>query len=96
MTDTFSFNITLVAVTNTNITIRFLVLDNTFFTRAKVHYLVLWNDRTDGMNGEFSVRPPPDVPDPSTTFYPYLQTYHNIEVLYGCTLPSTKVTSLPD
>ena len=46
MTDTFSFNISLISVSNTSISIRFLVLDNTFFTRAKVHYLVVWRPGT--------------------------------------------------
>ena len=58
MTDTFSFNITLVAVSNTDITVRFLVLENTFFTRAKVHYLVVWNNKAIGKNGYFSGTPP--------------------------------------
>ena len=79
MTDTFSFNITLVAVSNTDITVRFLVLENTFFTRAKVHYLVVWNNTAIGKNGFFSPYPPPSPPTSSP------QAYNYIEVLYGCT-----------
>lgn len=50
MTDTFSFNITMVSLTISNITVRFLVLDNTFFTRAKVQYIVVWRNPAAAMN----------------------------------------------
>jgi hypothetical protein len=42
MTDTFSFNISMVNCTYTGAKIRFQVLDNTFFTKVKVHYIVIW------------------------------------------------------
>jgi hypothetical protein len=42
MTDTFSFNISLINVLRSSATLKFLVLDNTFFTKAKVHYIVIW------------------------------------------------------
>lgn len=47
MTDTFSFNITMVSMTTTGATVRYNVLDNTFFTMAKVHYLVIWRNAND-------------------------------------------------
>jgi hypothetical protein len=47
MTDTFSFNISMTNYTFTGATIRFLVLDNTFFTSAKVHYIVIWSKSPD-------------------------------------------------
>jgi hypothetical protein len=48
MTDTFSFNITMLpTISSTGATIRFTVLDNTFFTMAKVHYLVIWRSSGD-------------------------------------------------
>ena len=46
MTDTFSFNVSLVTVSDTAITVKFEVLDNTFFTKAKVHYMVVWRPGT--------------------------------------------------
>lgn len=80
MTDTFSFNITLVELTTYNITVRFLVLDNTYFTKAKVHYIVIWRNSTFSYNFPFSPLPgvSPTTPIPSTS------NYVNIEVLYGC------------
>ena len=48
ITNTFSFNITLVDIQLTYITVRFTVLDNTFFTQAKVHYLLIWRDPVYG------------------------------------------------
>lgn len=47
MTDTFSFNISMLNLTFNGAIIRFLVLDNTFFTKAKVHYLVIWRSSAD-------------------------------------------------
>jgi hypothetical protein len=47
MTDTFSFNITMVSMGTTGATVRYTVLDNTFFTMAKVHYLVIWRNADD-------------------------------------------------
>ena len=57
MTDTFSFNITLVSVSTTNVTVRFVVLDNTFFTKAKVHYMVVWRNVTT-TNQPLGLTPP--------------------------------------
>ena len=65
MTDAFSFNISMVSLTTTGITVRFLLLDNTFFTRAKVHYLVVWRSGTypnQFLGGSPAV-------DPSTSTY---------------------------
>jgi hypothetical protein len=42
MTDTFSYNITVTNYDLTGLNIRFRVLGNTFFSSAKVHYIVLW------------------------------------------------------
>lgn len=42
MTDTFSYNVSVVTHSNTGITVRFNVLDNTFFSKAKAHYIVVW------------------------------------------------------
>lgn len=42
MTDTFSFNVTMVTYSYTGAVVRFTVLDNTFFTKAKIHYMVIW------------------------------------------------------
>jgi hypothetical protein len=53
MTDTFSINITMVTCTFTGATVRFTVLDNTFFTSAKVHYLVIWTAATDNSNSGY-------------------------------------------
>ena len=73
MTDTFSFNISMVSLSNTSITIRFLVLQNTFFTRAKVHYIVVW--RAGTFPNDFLTQPnPPTIPN----------TYNDIDVVFGC------------
>jgi hypothetical protein len=72
MTNTFSFNITVVNVTISNITVRFLVLDNTFFTKAKAHFIVIW--REGNSSNEKFTGAPPTVP----------VTYNNIDVAYGC------------
>lgn len=53
MTDTFSFNVTMVSCNYTAATIRFNVLENTFFTQAKVHYMVLWLASTDNANNGY-------------------------------------------
>ena len=42
MTDTFSFNVTMVTYSYTGAVVRFTVLDNTFFTKAKIHYMMIW------------------------------------------------------
>lgn len=43
MTDTFSFNATMVALSYSGATVSFVVLDNTFFSKAKLHYIVIWS-----------------------------------------------------
>lgn len=58
MTDTFSFNITLVSLSITNITVRFEVLNNTFFTKAKSQYIVVWRNDTASKNLAFSTSTP--------------------------------------
>ncbi len=47
MTDTFSFNITLENITFSGADVRFQVLDNTFMTKAKIHYIVIWSKGPD-------------------------------------------------
>lgn len=76
MTDTFSFNISMVALSNTSITVRFLVLDNTFFSKAKSHYLVVW--RPGGFPNSAIPSSPPI--DPSTA------AYNDVDVVFGCYL----------
>jgi hypothetical protein len=72
MTDTFSFNISMVDYSNTSVTVRFLVLDNTFFTRAKVHYIIVW---WPGTYPNDYLSSPPVLPP---------NTYNCIDVLFGC------------
>lgn len=83
MTDTFSFNISLIDVTNSSISVRFVVLDNTFFTKAKVHYIVVWRPNAFP-NNALAVSPPVD---PSSAG----GAYNNFDVGFGCTFFFTKV-----
>jgi hypothetical protein len=76
MTDVFSFNISLVDLTNSSITVRFLVLGNTFFTKAKTHYLVVWRP------GGFPNNALPGSPPINAS----IAAYNNIDVVFGCYL----------
>lgn len=73
MTDTFSFNISMVSYSNISVTVRFVVLDNTFFTRAKVHYIIVWFPSAFP-NNNLPLAPPVSP-----------NTYNYIDVLFGCT-----------
>jgi hypothetical protein len=57
MTDTFSYNITFTSFDYTGITVRFQVLGNTFFSSAKVHYIVLWRTSSpdNGPSGTYNL-----------------------------------------
>lgn len=79
MTDTFAFNISLVDLSNSSITVRFQVLTNTFFSKAKTHYLVVW--RPGGFpNSALPASPPVNA---STG------AYNNVDVAFGCYLTAS-------
>jgi hypothetical protein len=82
MTDTFSFNLSMVSYSNSSVTVRFTVLDNTFFTKAKVHYLVVWRPGTFPNTQRTNPVPPSTAPT----------TYNNIDVRFGCISVITEVT----
>jgi len=42
MTDTFSFNISMLSYNYQRVKVRFQVIDNTFFSKAKIHFIIVW------------------------------------------------------
>ena len=44
MTKDFAFNISVQSCSDTNTTIRFLLYQETYFAKAKVHFIVIWQD----------------------------------------------------
>lgn len=53
MTKDWAFNISVLSCSSTTINIRFLINLETYFAKAKVHFIVIWRDGADNSNSGY-------------------------------------------